>query len=182
MTSAASIASQRVRPAQLARLLGVSRQSLGELIDRGIVERGTDGLVDVDLARHAIANRVRPSAKTAQALTTPPPPSAPPSADPDANATSYHVAKTMRESAEAQIARLKLAQMRGELIARTEVRQAAFAVLRSVRDQMLAMPARLSPLLAAETDPAACYRLLDAELRQALAHLQQLPGAEEPAA
>jgi hypothetical protein len=104
-------------------------------------------------------------------------------ADPS-HATRYHVAKTIREAAEAQIAKLRLAQMRGELIERAEVKRAAFAVLRTMRDQLLAVPARLAPLLAAEADPSACYALLDRELRQMLEHLQQLPGIEpdEPAA
>lgn len=168
----------------------MTRQSFHELIERGVVERGLDGLVDFDLARHAISNRMRPGSKSARSLDAVErrasrddlisgggPKDA--SEVSGFDETSYHVAKTAREAAEAKIAQLKLAQMRGDLIDREQVRKAAFSVTRVVRDQLLALPSRVAPLLAAENSASACYDMLDRELRQVLQQLQQLPGAED---
>ena len=68
MASAASIVAPKLSQAALARELDVSRQAVNDLVKRGILPIDKDGLIDVELARHAIANRVRPSGKTAAAL------------------------------------------------------------------------------------------------------------------
>lgn len=115
MTATRDAGVRRIKPAELARELGVSRQAISDLQKRGKLPRSDDGLVDVDLARHAIANRVRPSGKTAGALTTPHPPAGGHMAA-DAEQVSYMEAKRQRESAEAKIAQLKLRQMEGDLV------------------------------------------------------------------
>jgi predicted DNA-binding transcriptional regulator AlpA len=69
MESAPSTA-HRVKPAELARMLGVSRQAIHDLIKRKVISRDGDGLIAAEMARIAIANRVRPSGKTAAAITT----------------------------------------------------------------------------------------------------------------
>ena len=79
MASAASTV-RRVKPAELARELGVSRQAIADLIRRGVLSQDADGLLDHELARVALANRVRPSSKTAKALTSAPPPADRPAA------------------------------------------------------------------------------------------------------
>ena len=98
---------------------------------------------------------------------------------PEAAATNYHVAKTMREAAEAHIARLKLAEMRGELIRTDAVRAVMSNIFATTREAVLQMPARLAPLLAAESDPAAVQNLLHAELHAALESLANSPAAIE---
>ena len=133
MASAALTAPRRVRKAQLARELGVSRQAISNLVKRGVLSEDKDGLVDVELARHAIASRVSPDSKTSQALSVVPAPAGQPVA-PQALAagqpveelaiTSYHVAKTLNESAQAKMNHLKLREMQGELIRVDAVRTA----------------------------------------------------------
>jgi hypothetical protein len=44
-------------------------------------------------------------------------------------------------------------------------------VFSTTRDALLQIPARLSPLLAAESDPASVQKMLYTELHQALQHL-----------
>lgn len=177
MASAQSIATARVTQAELARQLEVSRQAVNDLVRRGIIEVGQDGRIDLELARVALANRVRPSGKTAAALGTPPPVAqgiaiAPPGADatPDTG-VSYHVAKTLREAAEAKIAQLRLGELRGELVRADTVRAETARLAASLRESLLQLPARLTPVLAAETDPAKLHDLLDTELRHVLAQL-----------
>ena len=114
MASAASIVAPKLSQAALARELDVSRQAVNDLVKRGILPIDKDGLIDVELARHAIANRVRPSGKTAAALNGASPAAAPADSEATATAsdsapiTSYHVAKTLREAAEAKMANLRL--------------------------------------------------------------------------
>lgn len=188
MASAASHGGPRDTQAAIARRLQVSRQAINELVQRGILELGRDGKLDVELARQAIAARVRPSAKTARALAgaaaneTAAPPAGEPAPEPPeaANATSYHVAKTLREAAEAKMAQLRLRERQGELVEAEAVRRQAFELARGARDLLWAMPPRLAALLAAESDPAKCQALLEAEVRQVcteIAKLGHLEGA-----
>ena len=73
MASAALTAPRRVRPAELARELNVSRQAIHDLQNRGKLSRDADGLIDLELARFALLNRVHPKGKTAQAVQHPGP-------------------------------------------------------------------------------------------------------------
>ncbi len=192
MASAASTATAPVRPAELARRLGVSRQAVSDLVRRGILTPDANGRIDEAAARAAILSSVHPTSKTVQAAqaSTPAPiapvaaapaPAVAPAAapQPEAAATNYHVAKTMREAAEAHIARLKLAEMRGELIRTDAVRAVMSNIFATTREAVLQMPARLAPLLAAESDPAAVQNLLHAELHAALESLANSPAAIE---
>ena len=195
MASAASTATAPVRPAELARRLGVSRQAVSDLVRRGILTPDANGRIDEAAARAAILASVHPTSKTVQAaqasapapiapiapVAAAPAPAVAPAAapQPEAAATNYHVAKTMREAAEAHIARLKLAEMRGELIRTDAVRAVMSNIFATTREAVLQMPARLAPLLAAESDPAAVQNLLHAELHAALESLANSPAAIE---
>ena len=182
-----------MRPAELARRLGVSRQAVSDLIRRGILTPDANGRIDEAAARAAILASVHPTSKTVQAAQAsapapiapvaaapaPAPAVVPAAPQPEAAATNYHVAKTMREAAEAHIARLKLAEMRGELIRTDAVRAVMSNIFATTREAVLQMPARLAPLLAAESDPAAVQNLLHAELHAALESLANSPEAIE---
>ena len=179
MASAQSIETVRVTQAELARRLEVSRQAVNDLVRRGVIEVGQDGRIDFELARVALANRVRPSGKTAAALGSAAivVPVAAPTALPAPEAAnldtgvSYHVAKTLREAAEAKIAQLRLGELRGELVRADAVRSEAARLAAAQLESLLQLPARLTPVLAAETDPAKLHDLLDTELRQVLAQI-----------
>lgn len=77
-------------------------------------------------------------------------------------------ARTRREIAEANMAELMEAKLRRELIRVASVQAALSTDYATTRDAMLQIPARMAPLLAAETDPAAVQNLLHAEIHQAL--------------
>lgn len=85
-------------------------------------------------------------------------------------------ANRIREAARADAARTalleyELAEKRGQLVRRDEVRKAAFDKARIARNALLAIPDRLAPLVAAETDPTKVHALLAAELRRVCAEL-----------
>lgn len=104
--------SERLTPSALARKLGVSRQAIYNLQERGILPRDTDGKLDVLEATATIAANLHPAGKAAAAAGAE-----------DTRAgqginprtMDYATAKTLRELAEAQIAQIKLAEMQGKL-------------------------------------------------------------------
>ena len=85
----------------------------------------------------------------------------------------FQEARTRREIAEANLAEMREAELEGKLI-RVEVIRAAWAKrVASTRDALLQIPSRLSPTLAAQSDVDQVARLLEEELRQALAELSR---------
>lgn len=165
--------SDRVRQAELARRLGVSRQAIGDLVGRGILAVGEDGLIDEAEARAAIAANVHPTGKTAAALPkdVPPTPEAP--TPPPTKAISYHDAKTLREYTEAQRAALKLRQEIGDLAPRAEVERLLHMAILDAREYLRAEPPRLAVLLDGLDRPGReqlLARTFDEFLRRLAAH------------
>lgn len=180
--ASAQLTVQRVRQAELARILDVSRQSINELVQRQVLSVDKDGLIDVELARLAIAQRMRPSAKTAQGAVAASAATAPAAAVPNVPppVASFHVAKTLRETTEAKIAQVKLLQLTGKTLDAEEVERLTFTRARIARDAVMAIAPRCYQALAAESDPQKVLVLLKAELRRACAEIAAGSPEEEP--
>lgn len=108
-----------------------------------------------------------------------PPLSEPPDEDRDA-------ARTRREISEANMARMAELKMAQELIRVDAVQRQLSTDYATTRDAMLQIPARLAPLMAAETNAATIQTLLHAEIHQALTtlagtaeHVPNIEGAFE---
>lgn len=82
----------------------------------------------------------------------------------------YQKAKAKREAHNANIAELEERRLRGELIEVAAVRQQAIQAARSVREAMLAMPSRLSAILADSPEPVVRERMT-AEIRKLLENI-----------
>ena len=80
----------------------------------------------------------------------------------------YWNSRGRREAAEAELAELKLAEQRKDLIRVTAVETVWAGLLAAAREHLLQVRARLAPLLAAESDVFKIEQLLDAEHSQAL--------------
>ena len=92
------------------------------------------------------------------------------SRDEDAVASAYvtqQKAKAKREAYKAEQAELEVKKLRGELVAVVEVRQQAIQAARTVREAMLALPSRLSAILADQPEPVVRKRM-DDEIRKML--------------
>lgn len=89
---------------------------------------------------------------------------------------AYTANRSRREAADAEMAELKLAEAQQSLIRIDAVKAVLGSVFSTTRDALLQIPARLSPLLAAESDPATVQTLLYTELHQALQHLASAPS------
>ncbi len=80
----------------------------------------------------------------------------------------YWQSRGRREKAEAERAELELGKLKGELIEVSAVRAQISTVLSSLREALMQIPARMSPVVAAESDAAKVHEMLTAELHQAL--------------
>lgn len=174
-------AAERLSQSGLARRLGTSRQAVHDLVKRGIIAVDDEGLIDVAEATEAMAKTLRADAKSVAAImasepepTQAEPPAIEPPAGPEFDptaATSYHVARTLREAAEAQIAQLKLRVMAGALLDSERVKTAATTLAAMTRNAFEKIPDKLADRLAAEADATACHAMLVAEIDQVLADL-----------
>lgn len=98
-----------------------------------------------------------------------------PHADSDAPTSAgqrYALARAEREECEAALAALALAEQRKELVRAADITRELARVFSAFREALLQLPARIAPGVAVEPNEAACYRLIDAEVRQALEHLR----------
>jgi phage terminase Nu1 subunit (DNA packaging protein) len=86
-------------------------------------------------------------------------------------APSYAAARARKESALASLRELQLQERTGELVRRDAVSKAVFASNRAIRDQFMNLPARVSGLVAAETNQHKCFEILANEVRQILEDL-----------
>lgn len=95
----------------------------------------------------------------------------------------YGVSRARREAAEAELAELRLAEQRGNLIQVKAVETVLSTALAGMREHLLQVSSRLAPLLANESDGFKVQALLDTEINQALQQLAgvTLPGASSPA-
>ncbi|WP_223618991.1 elements of external origin [Lysobacter sp. ESA13C] len=88
---------------------------------------------------------------------------------------TYAQARTANEVLKAQHHKLRIAQLKGELIDRSHAMAQVFALARAERDAWLNWPARISSMLAAELgiDPHPMHVALEREVRQHLTELAE---------
>lgn len=77
-------------------------------------------------------------------------------------------AKIQREVYKAKLCQLQFEKESGLLVYAADVKHAAFESGRMLRDQLLNIPARVSPILAAERDTKKVNEILTKEIRQCI--------------
>jgi len=82
-------------------------------------------------------------------------------------------ARTLKERYKAALLRIQLDKETGKLVEAEAVRIAAFNKGRQLRDVLLNIPPRLSPVLAAESDQQKISNILSSEIRAALDELSR---------
>ena len=80
-------------------------------------------------------------------------------------------ARQRRLSAQAQLAELELGQQQGHLINRQEIIEAIQKSLLQLRNRLLSIPTKLSPVLAVEANAALTKNILEDEIHKALTEL-----------
>lgn len=180
--------------AAIGRVLGLSPAAITKLKGQGMPVDSVEAAQAWRLQRQNVAARkplppgtrhhaAGPNLPPAHADGASPPAgaSAPPAGPPfDAYTDSSEHrdrARTRREIAEANIAEMEEARQRRELIRVQSVMDQLALDYATTREGFLQMPARMAPLLAAESDPAAVERMLSAEIHKALTRLSEAPAS-----
>uniref|UniRef100_Q027Y9 Putative bacteriophage-related protein n=1 Tax=Solibacter usitatus (strain Ellin6076) TaxID=234267 RepID=Q027Y9_SOLUE len=150
---------------EYARRRGCELQAVQHALKAGRISTTAEGLIDpeaADLAweantQHSMARpgpRLKETAPERRPATEPVP------------GMSYTDARALREVYAAKELRLDVAEREKTLVDRKEVEAEAFNQFRMIRDACFNLPPRLAAQLAAESDEAACYDILEAALRQ----------------
>lgn len=94
--------------------------------------------------------------------------------------SSYDEARTRKMNADAEIAELELAKIRGTLCLTTDVVAAWETVLHACRAKFLAMPTKMAPVLANVSDTASIKEHLENAVREALEELSNYQPNIDP--
>jgi hypothetical protein len=84
---------------------------------------------------------------------------------------SYDEARTRKVHAEAQIAELELAKVRGELVIAEDVVKAWEDVLGALKGKLLNIPSKAAPIVASESDAGNCQVICEDLINEALEEL-----------
>jgi len=174
-----------------ARHRGVSEAAVRNAIKGGRITVGADGTIDSRAADRQWERNTDPS-KPRNSVTgdpkhqkdSPDDPSTPMGSkgNGDAQGTAgYARARGFREVYTARLARLEYEERAGLVLPRAIVERAGFLAGQAVRDAILAMNARVAPVVARLTDARACRETLDKESRAIITDLEKrLAAAAQP--
>ena len=118
--------------------------------------------------RKNVRPRIKPSAATDSGGRVPDTAPHGKSDDAGSDDNTYWISRARREQAEAELAELKLAEQRGELLRIADVRSAYAKRAAGLREALLQIPMRLAAVLAAENDQARVHDRLQSELHAVL--------------
>jgi hypothetical protein len=182
--------SEYARSRKARGLSGGTKQAVKKAVDESRISAfGPDKLIDADLADRQWAKNTRPRAANdalpvgdltpgADLVDQAAAPASPgPDAEPAAPSSSlaadpgYQESRAREAAADARLKELRLAEEEGQLVRIDQVRAELASKLAPVREALLQIPARLGPLLAAQTDAARIQTMLEVEIHQVLAPL-----------
>ncbi|MEF8736797.1 MAG: elements of external origin [Candidatus Accumulibacter necessarius] len=160
-----------------ARHRGVSDTAVHKAIRAGRITPEVDGTIDPERAdRDWAKNSDTPREGTARRAETVPvkePASEPITPAFHTGGTSLLQARTVNEVVKAQTNKVRLAQLKGDLVDRSQAIAQVFKLARAERDAWLNWPARISAQLASQlgVDAHTLHVALEATVRE---HLQEL--------
>lgn len=157
--------------AAIGRALNLSPAAITKLKQQGMPVDSAEAAQRWRQEHQNVAQRKPAPPSVAPAPSRPPPAPAPaPQAPPDEylHGESHDAARTRREIAEADLAELKLRELRGELVRLADVRGQYARLLASIREAFLQMPARVVPLLAEGSTPEGIDMILRREINSTL--------------
>lgn len=84
---------------------------------------------------------------------------------------TYDQARTRKVNAEAQIAELELAKVKGELVVAEDVVKAWEDILGAIKGKLLSIPSKAAPIVASESDAGKCQVICEDLINEALEEL-----------
>ena len=169
-----------------ARHRGVSHVAVKKAIDSGRITPEADGTIepnraDLEWAQNTVSARKPAPAKVAPAAVELPRARTMEPAEPAApvlstGGTSLLQARTVNEVVKAQTNKVRLAQLKGDLVDRAQAIAHVFRLARTERDAWLNWPARISAQMAAklEIDAHELHVALESAVRDHLIELGEL--------
>ena len=155
--------------AEFAKSQGFSRPYVTKLVQGGVIVRDQNGQIDKDAAVAALQARRDPAKLLRRGR---------PARNGDLGGQGSEALSILmlKSRIKTEVERGKLAELdrklrEGELVERREVKEAAFSSARNIRDALMNIPARVSSLYAAETDPQKIHHSLEDEIRTVLCDL-----------
>jgi len=94
--------------------------------------------------------------------------------------SSYDEARTRKINAEAQIAELELAKVRGELVIAEDVVKAWDDILNAIKGKLLSIPTKAAPIVSSEMDAAICQTICEDLINEALEELSNYDPKIDP--
>lgn len=158
-----------------AKLVGISRQSAYEAVTRcGIPV--TDGKLDPDYATHLYQKHTRPraNAQRPDPMANGAPASTPAGAGgaeskvKPAKVPGYDTSRARREAAEATAAEIKLAEMAGQFLLKSDVDSTVFEAARALRDGLMNCARRIAADVAPLRTAEECEDVIEREMRALL--------------
>ena len=170
-----------------ARHRGVSHVAVKKAIDSGRITPEPDGTIepnraDLEWAQNTVSARKPATPKSAPAATAEPvrtramEPTEPAAPVLSTGGTSLLQARTVNEVVKAQTNKVRLAQLKGDLVDRSQAIAHVFRLARTERDAWLNWPARISAQMAAklEIDAHELHVALESAVRDHLIELGEL--------
>lgn len=154
------IDTETMTQADFARRRGVSRATVSGYKAKGYLVMTDEGnKVKVAASEEKLANMLEPLRGGNRSSTA-----GKPSANKKADGR-FMTAKTEEVEARAARARLELQKEAGKLVDKERVAQVAYTLARTAQEAFVAIPDRISTLLAAEDDAAKVHEMLSTEIR-----------------
>lgn len=145
----------------LAQLLGIGPRRVQQLVREKIIARGTRG-------RYPLPESVRGYVRYL-------------SAQASDDATDLTAQRIRLTKAQADMAELDLQQRAGQLVSVDEITAEWGSMLATVRTRLLAMPAKLAPVIVTERTAGGAFAMLEREVHEALTELSRTGDAETAA-
>lgn len=144
--------------AAIARALDMTEKNVRDLREKGVLTEKRPGLYDLTEATHGYINFLRQSDNA--------------ETRPDYKTERARLVKAKREAEE-----LELKLKRGELHRSEDIEAVMTDMLLRFKSRMMALPAKLSPILAKKSDPAEVFKLIKKGVDEALEELADFDEA-----
>jgi len=148
----------------IARLLDLSERRVQQLSREGVIPRSDRGRYELVGAVQGYIRYLRDRSL-------------------DVGVISIDVARQRKTAAEAEMAEIELARARADVVAIDDVQKQWDAILSGVRTRMLAVPTKVAPMVAVESDQSLVKEMIADGVHTALgelaAGLSDDPGSDE---
>lgn len=90
---------------------------------------------------------------------------------------SFDEVRARKIAAEAEMAEIELREKKGQLISANEVVDSWGEIVGACRSKLLAVPAKIAPVVAVEDNPAVCKQIVEEQIGEALYELAKYVAA-----